>query len=54
MKQEQLIPKPKREMKQPRKAELRRQLAEAHETIERQAAQLNRRPWWRRIFRSAE
>lgn len=48
-----LFPRPPRQMKQPRKDQLREQLRDAAETIERQAREIEhlRRPWWRRLLR---
>ncbi|HEY0661467.1 MAG TPA: hypothetical protein VGD21_09150 [Lysobacter sp.] len=42
-------------MKQPRKAQLRDELRQAAETIERQQREIEhlRRPWWRRLLRRA-
>ncbi len=55
MTQQDLIPRQPRRMKQPRKDLLREQLVLAAETIERQAATIERlrAPWWRRIWRAA-
>lgn len=55
----QLFPKPPRQLKQPRKQQLRDELARAATTIELQAAEIERlrmknehlrRPWWRRLI----
>ena len=63
MKQAQLIPKPKKRMRQPTKADMRQNLIDAAETIinlggrvidlhneNEDLRQQLRRPWWRRIF----
>lgn len=52
MKQQRLIPRQPRRMRQPRKDVLREELARAATTIEELRAELERRtPWWLRAIR---
>ena len=55
MRQDQLIPKAARKMRQPKKDTLREQLILAADTIQQQRVFMDylRLPWWRRIFRRA-